>query len=403
MNLTRQRTTIPVAWMLPIALLASCSSEEKVTPVILAPPVLVKTVGAHHLIDRIEATGQLLAKAEARVSAQVKGQIAHVAVEESGAVVADQVVLQIDPERRRLELASQRTRVVESKAQLELAQREHRRIAKLHAQSAASQSQLEESRTKLDLATSRLAGAEAELHLAERALRDATVTAPFAGLIARRYVNVGEFVSPGQELFDLVALDPIEVEFHLAERDSSRVDLAAVVEVRVAPFPNEIFYARVTVISPTIDPVTRTLRVKAELPNPDGRLRPGLFARADLGVAERANIPMIPEDAVLQRSDGAVVFRMVGDDRVERVRIRTGVYHDGLVEVADGLSPGDRVVVRGQTALIDGSAVSIRTRDGSLPPTSSIGKAVVEEGQQLGVQQLGVQPAASASAHGAGG
>ena len=88
MNLTRQRTTMLVAWMLSIAWLASCSSDEEPVPVILAPPVLVKTVSAHHLIDRIEATGQLLAKAEARVSAQVKGQIAHVAVEESGAVVA---------------------------------------------------------------------------------------------------------------------------------------------------------------------------------------------------------------------------------------------------------------------------------------------------------------------------
>ena len=169
--------------------------------------------------------------------------------------------------------------------------------------------------------------------------------------------------------------------------------------MRVAPFPDEIFDASVTVISPTIDPVTRTLRVKAELPNPDGRLRPGLFARADLGVAERANVPMIPEDAVLQRSDGTVVFRLLDDDRVERVRIRTGVYRDGLVEVTEGLSPGDRVVVRGQTALIDGSIVSVRRRDGSLPPTSSIGQAELDEA----VQQLGVQPAASADAQGAGG
>ena len=76
-------------------------------------------------------------------------------------------------------------------------------------------------------------GSRHELALAERAVRDATVTAPFAGLIARRYVNVGEFVTPGQQLFDLVALDPIEVEFHLPERDSSRVDLGAIVEVRV--------------------------------------------------------------------------------------------------------------------------------------------------------------------------
>jgi membrane fusion protein (multidrug efflux system) len=396
MTIYRSRSTTLVVSLVATLLLAACGAEDEVAPAIQAPPVLAVNVEARDMIDRIEATGQLLAKAEASVAAQVRGQVAHVAVEESAAVVAGQVVVQIDPEQRSLELANQRTRVVEAQAQLELVQREYRRIAKLHAQNAASQSQLESSKTEVDLATSRLAGSKAEVGLAERAFRDATVTAPFAGLFARRYVIVGEFVSQGQPLFDLVALDPIEVEFHLPERDSSRVSLGALVEVRVSPFPDEIFYATVTVISPTIDAATRTLRVKAEAPNPQGRLRPGLFARAHLGVAERQDVIMIPEDAVLQRSDGAVVFRLVADSRVERVRIRTGVYRDGFVEVAEGLSPGDSVVVRGQTSLIDGSVVSLRNQDGS-PVTSPS-----PHGNDS-VQRLGVQPTRLEESHGAGG
>jgi len=396
MNFLRHRTAISLLSLFPILLMSTsgCGDDEKAAAVIQAPPVLVGTVEFHDLVERIEATGQLLAKAEARISAQVSGQIAQVAVEEGGAVIAGQVVIQIDPELRSLELASQRTRVGEAQAQLELAQREHRRIRKLQAQNAASTSQLEESRTNLDLAVSRLNGAKARLGLAERAVRDASVTAPFAGVIARRHVSVGEFVSPGQQLFDLVALDPIEVEFHLPERDSSRVHVGATVEVRVAPFPDEVFHAKVTVISPTIDLATRTLRVKAEVENCNGRLRPGLFARADLGVADRPNIAMIPEDAVLQRSDGAVVFRMMGEDRVERVQVQTGVYRDGWVEIADGLSPGERVVVRGQTALTHGSVVSLRTHDGSIAPAPNASEDV---------RRLGVQPAPSGVVQGAGG
>lgn len=392
----QNRTTACVVSLLTLLLLAACGGEKAEAPAIQAPPVLVADVETRNLIDRIEATGQLLAKAEARVAAQVGGQIAKVAVDESAAVEAGQVILEIDPEQRALALANQRTGVVEAQAQLQRVQREHRRIAKLHAQNAASQSQLEASTTEVDLATSRLDGANAELGLAERAFRDSTVTAPFAGLIARRYVNVGEFVAQGEPLFDLVALDPVEVEFHLSERDSSRVAVGALVEVRVAPFPDEVFNAKVTVISPTIDAATRTLRVKAEAPNPDGRLRPGLFARADLGIAERQDVVMIPEDAVLQRSDGAVVFRLVGGDRVERVRIRTGVYRNGSVEAAEGLSPGDRVVVRGQTALIDGSIVSLRNQDGSPATSPSL------HGDDS-VQQLGVQPTRLEEAHRAGG
>ena len=109
------------------------------------------------------------------------------------------------------------------------------------------------------------------------------------------------------------------------------------------PFPDETFVATVSFVSPTIDARTRTLRVKAQVENSDGRLRPGLFARVDLGVAEREDVAMIPEEAILRRADGAVVFRAVGD-RVERLVIEPGVHHRGYVEVVRGLSPGDLIV-----------------------------------------------------------
>ena len=148
----------------------------------------------------------------------------------------------------------------------------------------------------------------------------------------------------------------------------------------MAPYPDEVFIATVTVISPRIDPMTRTLRVKATLPNGDGRLRPGLFARADLGIAERHGVPMIPEDAVLQRSDGAIVFLMDGTDRVERRAIRLGGFHDGMVEAVSGLEIGEQVIVRGHARLINGSLVDVRQRDGSIRGSSIAGATGSEGG-----------------------
>jgi membrane fusion protein (multidrug efflux system) len=173
-------------------------------------------------------------------------------------------------------------------------------------------------------------------------------------------------VAPGDELFELVALDPIEVEFHLPEADSSRVATGQTVDVRVAPFPDESFDGQVTVVSPTIDPRSRTLRVKAQLPNPDGRLRPGLFARIDLGVALRPDVPMVLEEAILRRAEGAIVFRSVDGNRVERVAVETGAHHAGHVEVVKGLAPGDLVVSRGGDRLDDGQLVLARNPDGTL-------------------------------------
>jgi membrane fusion protein (multidrug efflux system) len=349
-----------------LALCAGCGGDDA-APTVTAPPVMVAEVEAETLTERIEAAGQLVAVDEASVAAEVGGRITALRVEEGAAVAAQDIVLEIDRERRELELASRRAGAAEAREAIEIGERELGRISSLAERNAASQSRLDEAETALRQARARLEAASAERGLAERALRDASVRAPFAGLVARRYVSVGDFVNAGEPLFDLVALDPIEVEFHLAERDSGRVELGDKVKVSVAPFPDESFSASVHVISPRIDAATRTLRVKARLDNAQGRLRPGLFARADLGVAERADVPMLPEEAVLQRSDGAVVFVLKDDGRVERRSIRTGVIRDGRIEASTGVKVGERVVVRGQAQLVDGLAVDVREADGSKP------------------------------------
>jgi membrane fusion protein (multidrug efflux system) len=359
----RIATTATLVALLAAAVAAGCGGAAP-PPAVSAPPVLVGEVEAHRVEDRIEATGQLLARSQAAVAAQVGGQITGIVRDEGEAVAEGALVIEIDPERRRLEVQSARAMLAQAEAQASEAERELVRIERLHAQGVAADAKLDQVRTALRSAASNRESLQAQLGMMERSLRDASVTAPFAGLVARRYVSEGEFVAPGQKLFDLVALDPIEVEFHLPERDSSRVAIGAPVTVRVAPFPDETFHATVSVVSPTIDAATRTLRVKASLANPGGRLRPGLFARADLGIAVREGVAMIPEEAVLQRSDGPVAFRLVGADRVERRRLELGVIRGGLVEVRDGLAVGDRVVVRGQSDLIDGARVSVRDAAG---------------------------------------
>jgi membrane fusion protein (multidrug efflux system) len=325
---------------------------------------MVETVLVRDIVDRIEATGQLVAKAEATVAAQVAGQVTSIAVEEGDAVEVDQVLLEIDPERRNLEVADAEARLSEARANVAEGKREVARIEGLRKRDAVSQAQVDEVRTRLALARSRESGAEAQLGLARRAQADATIRAPFSGLVARRHTNVGEYLSVGVPLFELVALEPIEVEFSLPEVDSARVAVGNQVEVGVVPYPGERFSARVTVVSPTIDPSTRTLRVKAELPNEGARLRPGLFAHVDVGVAHRKDVVMVSESAIVQRAEGSVLYRLVEGNRVERLVVEIGTQEGEYVEVRGGLRPDDRIVVRGQRDLVDGGVVSLRTPDG---------------------------------------
>ena len=348
-------------------LAAACSGpgEQAVAP---APPVEVARVEGQRVVERIQATGDLIPREEATVASEVPGLVTKLHVDEGDAVTRGAALLEIDPERRRLELDARRARVEEAEAGLADQARQTERVRELSQAKIASDAQLDQGELALRLARSRVNAARAELGLAERALRDATVVAPFDGLVAKRHVSQGEYVAPGAPLIELVALDPIEISFHVTEIDSARVSVGAALELRVATYPDESFQGRVISVSPGVDLRTRMLRVRAIVPNADGRLRPGFFARVDLGISEREGVPMIPEDAVLQRADGAIAFRLVGDDRVERRVLRTGAVRDGRVEVLEGLALGDQVVVRGQTGLVDGSVVSATMRGDAAVP-----------------------------------
>lgn len=360
-----RRIQLELAGALVLVLsLAACGGEEA-APEQTGKPVVVTPVYLRDLEERIEASGELIAKDRADVAAQVSGEITQVLAEEGDPVEEGAVVMEIDPEKRHLDLDRARARVGEAQASVAEQRREVKRVRVLSEKSIASDTQLDQAETALQTARSRLAAAKADLGVAERALRDASVTARFSGQIAQRFVHRGEFVQAGQKLFELVSLVPVEVEFRLPESDAARVRRGIPIEVTVGPYPDEVFDATVTVISPTIDPRTRTLRVRALVPNEDQRLRPGFFARANLGIAQRANVVMVPEEAVLQRADGQVVYKVVQGNRVARVVIETGVQRDGAVEVRHGLGPDDLVVARGHSDLIDGSVILARNPDGT--------------------------------------
>ncbi len=368
-----------IALTLLFALALGCSGGKK-EAVVAAPNVSLGEATAVDLDDRIEATGELISPNHAMIAAEIGGRVTALFIDEGKPARAGERVLEVDPERRELELRGARASNAESQAGLVDQKRAAERVASLFKSNVASKAQLDTAETQLELARSRADGAAARLGEAERARRDAEVKAPFDGLIAQRFVSVGEFVQPGTRLFELVALDPIEVEFRISEVDSSRVQPGQLVDVRVAPCPDEVFRATVTLVSPMIDTASRTLRVKGTLANPEGRLKPGLFARADLGVSHREGVLMIPEEAILQRSDGQVVFRLSGDDRVERRVVHTGVYKSGRVEILEGLALGDRVVTRGHVALIDGSAVAVRKVDGTATTEPDVASGATQSG-----------------------
>lgn len=325
----------------------------------LLPSVSAARVEAIDLEPRIRASGDLEAKLHTTVAAEIEGRVTGIAVEEGSRVEEGAVVVELDPERRQLELVAARARLAQARAQYGKDRRQTERVRKLSTQNVASEQKLDEAEAALELARAQLDAARAEVAVLERALEDASVAAPFAGRVARRHVDLGEFVQPGTALFELVDLDPLEVVFSLTELDTERVREGQDVEISVGAFPDRTFTGTVSFIAPTVDPATRTLRIKAEVANDEGLLRPGLFARVSLGADARTDVLMVPEEALIQRSEGALLFRIGPDDRVQQVRVATGVASNGRVEVRGDVAVGDRIVRRGHGGLADGTEVVV--------------------------------------------
>jgi membrane fusion protein (multidrug efflux system) len=223
--------------------LLACGAPES-APEVKAPVVATARVVAVDLEERIGASGELVARRQTTLTAEVMGRVTALRHIEGEAVRAGDVVLEIDRERRLLELDVAQAQVAKTLASLERQRRETQRMRTLHESNVASVSRLEAAETELKLAEANAAAERAQLGVAQRALADSSVKAPFDGKLGRRYANVGQFVQVGAPLFEVVSLGPIEVVFHVTEVDSARASVGQEVAVTVAPYPDRIFERR---------------------------------------------------------------------------------------------------------------------------------------------------------------
>jgi cobalt-zinc-cadmium efflux system membrane fusion protein len=199
----------------------------------------------------------------------------------------------------------------------------------------------------------------AELERADIMKPVATLTAPIAGVIVDRQVGPGQYLQAGSSTPVFTIADPSSVWLlaNVRETDAGLMKLGQSVEVRVLAYPKRAFKACVTYVAALVDSATHRLPVRAEIENRDGALRPEMFANFRILTADASESPAVPEAAVVYEGNAAHVWVVVGDDLLGLRAIHTGRRNDGLVEVFDGLKPGERVVTKGGLLFIDQAAV----------------------------------------------
>lgn len=306
-------------------------------------PVEYATIAAGPIEEALRFSANLEAEKHVQVLSRALGQIRQLRVEEGDHVKKNEVLL-------RLESEEQRSALERVGIDLELAERTLAKQRKMYKEGGLSEQALENA--EFEVKRLRIARSDAA-----RALRYTTVRAPIKGTITSRLVKQGDVVSPNQPLFDIIDFDSIVARVFVPEKDMDKLKVGLPVRVLAQASGERLHDGVVERIAPVVDPRSGTVKVTVDLPQTEG-LKPGMFVDVELVTATHEKAVLLPRRALVYDDDIPYAFKLVGDDRVERVRVVTALQSRDSIEPAEGFAVGDRVIVAGQVGLRDKALVA---------------------------------------------
>jgi membrane fusion protein (multidrug efflux system) len=321
-----------------------------------APPTIsveARKVELATMVDTIHAIGTLRANQSIIVRPEIPGVVTRIEFKDSQSVDKNDVLFRLDDSMDRAQLA-------QAEASLKLAERNYDRARELLSRGAGTAQARDQSQSTLD--TDRAAVA-----LARARLEKSTIRAPYAGVVGISKVDLGAYVTAGQDLVSLDDIDTVKLDFEVPERFSRFVAVKQKVQVEADAFPGRGFSGEIATIATRVDPESRSLGVRAIVPNPDRVLKPGLFARVTVQIAARPNAVTVPEEAIVPRGDRLLVYKVV-DGKAVSTTVKVGLREYGRAEIVSGLNPGDMVITAGQQKVQEGSAVSVLTPESAASP-----------------------------------
>lgn len=330
----------------------------------VASGAAVRVVAAASRVERlaleIEALGTARANESVEITSKVSNLVTAVRFTEGQQVRAGQVLLELDGEQERAEVAVAEAALTESASQLQ-------RSRELYATKVLSDQQIEQIEATYDANKARAAAARARLG-------DTVIRAPFAGRVGLRRVSVGSLVAPGTVITTLDDTSTIKLDFTVAETALASLRPGLSLQARSVAYPGRTFAGRVASVDSRVNPDTRSVTVRASLPNQDGALKPGMFLTVvlDRGTAD---VLVVPEESLLPEQGNVYVY-VVDAGKASKRRIQTGQRQVGTVQVLSGLEPGELVVTEGTQKLREGATVEVveagRAAAAATPATSAV-------------------------------
>lgn len=326
-----------------------------------------KTEGAAVHVDTAEAvvltmpeyltlTGTLRASEESDVAADVSGKVTATFAERGQSVKKGDTLAIVDARGASLVASAMVAQTNLANAQLEQAQKECARVKQLFQSGAISQAEYDRTTSQCQTNQFAAAAAQAQQQNAQKLVGDTVIRAPFNGIVGERTVSVGQYVQPPSKIVSLYAPDPLRLELTVPEANIGALKPDMTVKFTVSAFGDVEFPGSVKFISPNVRPSTRDLVIEALCPNPEFKLKPGMFAVAELQVGEKP-LPTIPKAAVKKDDAGLAHVFAVVDGRVQERLVQLGGGKDDKVAVAVGVKAGDKVVLKPTADVHDGAPV----------------------------------------------
>jgi membrane fusion protein (multidrug efflux system) len=324
-----------------------------------APPIVVEAtkVALVKLPQAISAVGSLRSDETVILRPEVAGRVHQIGFREGERVAHRQVLVQLDD-------SVQQADVSRAKANLVLSQSKYERAVDLRNKGFISNQAKDEAENNLKVA-------EADAELAEARLAKMNIRAPFAGTIGLRQISIGDYVKEGQDIVNLEAIDPLKVDFRVPEIYLSQVKEGQTLQIALDALPERTYDGRVYAINPLIDANGRSIVIRAQVPNKDARLRPGMFARVRVFTSGAKDTLVVPEESLFPVGDDKYVYKVV-EGKAVRQKVEIGQRRETRVEIVNGLSADDVVVTAGVIKLRDGAPVTVARMAG---PQPAVGKS----------------------------
>lgn len=311
----------------------------------------------------VRKTGSLVSPAEVAISAKVAGRLLKLELadgtrlEEGVRVKAGDKIAEIDARDYRAQLEAAKATVASAEATVKDAKREFDRANTLFKEGTATEQERDQAEASYERAVAALAQAKAQAELAEINLDETVITAPMDGVVTKRAVEPGTLLTAGAQIATITQMNPLR--FQLALPTTLFASLApgkTHVSIEVDAYPGQPIDAIVSRVYPVADDATRTVRVETTVDNAAGRLVPGMYAVGALDLDRRDNVLCVPFDAIIKNDKERIIYR-VADGVAHAVNVKLGVRSDAIVEVVEGLSDNDEIVLAGQHRLTDGAKV----------------------------------------------